>query len=424
IFETNPTYQNVFGQIEKRSYMGTVSTDFNLIQAGSLLRANGGYLIMEVESVLPKSQGASLIPHIVNRADEADLPAYGETLGGQIVLGTAALRCLRANGWKYIHAPRPELYDVRADPGETEDLAAGEPGRTAAMRAQLRKLIADSPEPVAADDALVHPDQTTLDRLQSLGYVGGDSVAAAPSAEIDRFDAAGEDPKDHAADFGAVGQAMDLLQIGQYSEAEIIYRRVRSVFPDVAELGMQHARSMFLQNHFEEAVALYRDLGESHPDNARVHYGLGKLLDRVGKRAEAIGEFTAAARLDPDYPEAHYDLGVALSKEGRGVEALDCFRNAIRARPTYVDARVNLGAGLAAGGRLDEAIEQYQQALRVAPDDAVIRYNLGNALLRRGDRAEAIHAYEQALRLQPDFAAARQALRLARQHPPGDTTTP
>jgi len=52
IFETNPTYQNVFGQIEKRSYMGTVSTDFNLIQAGSLLRANGGYLIMEVESVL------------------------------------------------------------------------------------------------------------------------------------------------------------------------------------------------------------------------------------------------------------------------------------------------------------------------------------------------------------------------------------
>jgi len=52
IFEANPTYQNVFGQIEKRAYMGTVSTDFTLVQAGSLLRANGGYLIMEVESVL------------------------------------------------------------------------------------------------------------------------------------------------------------------------------------------------------------------------------------------------------------------------------------------------------------------------------------------------------------------------------------
>ena len=52
IFETNPTYHNVFGQIEKRAYMGTITTDFTMIQAGSLLRANGGYLIMEIESIL------------------------------------------------------------------------------------------------------------------------------------------------------------------------------------------------------------------------------------------------------------------------------------------------------------------------------------------------------------------------------------
>lgn len=52
IFETNPTFQNVFGYIEKRAYMGTLMTDFTMVQAGSLLRANGGYLIMEIESVL------------------------------------------------------------------------------------------------------------------------------------------------------------------------------------------------------------------------------------------------------------------------------------------------------------------------------------------------------------------------------------
>ncbi len=52
IYETNPTYNNVFGQIEKRAYLGTLSTDFTLVQAGSLLRANGGYLIMDIESVL------------------------------------------------------------------------------------------------------------------------------------------------------------------------------------------------------------------------------------------------------------------------------------------------------------------------------------------------------------------------------------
>lgn len=52
VFEANPTYQNVFGQIEKRAYMGTLTTDFTMIQAGSLLQANGGYLIMEIESLL------------------------------------------------------------------------------------------------------------------------------------------------------------------------------------------------------------------------------------------------------------------------------------------------------------------------------------------------------------------------------------
>jgi predicted ATP-dependent protease len=47
IFESNPTYYNVFGRIEKRAFMGTVNTDFTMVQAGSLLNANGGFLIME-----------------------------------------------------------------------------------------------------------------------------------------------------------------------------------------------------------------------------------------------------------------------------------------------------------------------------------------------------------------------------------------
>ncbi len=52
IFETNPTYHNVMGRIEKRAHMGTVTTDFTMVQAGSLLEANGGFLIMDMESVL------------------------------------------------------------------------------------------------------------------------------------------------------------------------------------------------------------------------------------------------------------------------------------------------------------------------------------------------------------------------------------
>ncbi len=52
VFEPNPTYQNVFGRIEKKAFMGTFVTDFSMVQAGSLLQANGGFLILEIEPLL------------------------------------------------------------------------------------------------------------------------------------------------------------------------------------------------------------------------------------------------------------------------------------------------------------------------------------------------------------------------------------
>ncbi len=52
IFESNPTYYNVFGRIEKRAIMGTINTDFTMVQAGSMLNANGGFLIMEIDAVI------------------------------------------------------------------------------------------------------------------------------------------------------------------------------------------------------------------------------------------------------------------------------------------------------------------------------------------------------------------------------------
>jgi predicted ATP-dependent protease len=52
VFESNPTYQNVFGRIEKKPLMGGMTTDFTMVKAGSLLQADGGFLLMEIESLL------------------------------------------------------------------------------------------------------------------------------------------------------------------------------------------------------------------------------------------------------------------------------------------------------------------------------------------------------------------------------------
>ncbi|MDA2918533.1 AAA family ATPase [Desulfobacterota bacterium AH_259_B03_O07] len=52
LFETNPTYINLFGSIEKESRFGVLVTDFTMIHAGSIAKANGGYLVVDVLDVL------------------------------------------------------------------------------------------------------------------------------------------------------------------------------------------------------------------------------------------------------------------------------------------------------------------------------------------------------------------------------------
>ena len=52
VFEPNPSFQNLFGKIEKKPVMGTFATDFTMVQAGSLLKANKGYLILNIEPLL------------------------------------------------------------------------------------------------------------------------------------------------------------------------------------------------------------------------------------------------------------------------------------------------------------------------------------------------------------------------------------
>jgi lon-related putative ATP-dependent protease len=52
VFENNPTYPNLFGATERRAQFGALVTDFTLIRAGSLARANGGYLVLEALTLL------------------------------------------------------------------------------------------------------------------------------------------------------------------------------------------------------------------------------------------------------------------------------------------------------------------------------------------------------------------------------------
>ena len=77
IFETNPTYANLAGQIEKKAQFGTLYTDFTMIKAGSILKANGGYLIVHAEDVLKSPMSYDVIKRVLKN-DEIKIEEISE----------------------------------------------------------------------------------------------------------------------------------------------------------------------------------------------------------------------------------------------------------------------------------------------------------------------------------------------------------
>jgi arylsulfatase A-like enzyme len=107
--------------------------------------------------------------------------------------GWTPLRMMRDADFKYIAAPRPELYDLRADPFEQRDISSERPRLAAALRARLAAIEIGA---ATEDTAAASIDEETVRRIAALGYVsGGPSPAAG-----DR----GLDPKDYIGVYNAL----------------------------------------------------------------------------------------------------------------------------------------------------------------------------------------------------------------------------
>ena len=87
VFEDNPNYQNLVGRIEHIAHMGTLSTDFTLIKPGALHRANGGYLVLDVDKILTQPFAWNALKRALNGEDIRIEPV--ERLVG--LMGTVSL---------------------------------------------------------------------------------------------------------------------------------------------------------------------------------------------------------------------------------------------------------------------------------------------------------------------------------------------
>jgi len=88
ILELNPTFNNMFGRIEKEAQFGALSTDFSMIKSGSLHKANGGYLVLRIEDLLPNFQSWDGLKRTL-RDGKLIIEEIGERLG---FMATKSLR--------------------------------------------------------------------------------------------------------------------------------------------------------------------------------------------------------------------------------------------------------------------------------------------------------------------------------------------
>lgn len=370
-------------------------------------------------------EGQSLVPMAGGKKGR-DRETYIETFYPRENYGWSELIGLVSGDWKYIRAPKPELYNLKTDPGETRNEAgsAGDVASAAGRRLEtlVRKRAGVAPGP---GRALTAEEQ---ERLRSLGYVNFSGGGAASSAA---------DPKDKL-DVLKMAQLAEGFELeGRYAEAKDAYARLLELVPESPASYVNLALSEARLKKFDEAIATLRLGTERMPDSAVLHVRLGHTYLVTGRAAEALASMDRVIALEPTNVDAYTAAASALDALGRKAEARDYLEKAIAVEPENKFLRTSLAMNLASTGDVARAIEVYKALVNDYPGDHILRQHLGVAYGVAGDYANAIDSFKQAIAINPtptayiniavaskragDIAEAARYLRLYLADPKGES---
>ena len=403
----------------------------------------------------PMVDGKSLLP-LVAKGAPGHSWVYHETLVPRLEYGTAELRALERGRYKYIRAPRRELYDLVADPEETTNLAQRDSWVADEMERDLAGLLRNEGDTAPT----VEMDAETIARLRSLGYLAG-SESSSPDEDL-------PDPKDMIWALEAVNTARSYMAGFHYPEALALVDSVLAVNPrdgtaeriraaaylrmergaeakeafeillakcdacaDQLELLRDRALAAMVAGENDDALVRIRALRETAPDDP----DLARIEANILKRGEDSGGARDVLRTtlasEPNNADAWAALGDLEFGEGNLSEAEKAYQRALAVQPNHVAALLGMveiliprGGTQAArvfterayegdknhpaalfrmgwfaklDGRPAEAIEFYQRSLAAQPDNPVAWHNLGNIYLSLSRNAEAMDAFQRAL---------------------------
>jgi choline-sulfatase len=331
---------------------------------------------------------------------------YAETLVPLLHFGWSDLRSVRKGRWKYIQAPRPELYDLAADPGEQRNLADSEPSTVRGMRTALGEELDRERAASAGETSAASVPQELLDKLGALGYVGSRSRVSSKTP--------GADPKDKVEEFRIanelIREGLLLYEKQDYAGSVEQYRKLLELSIESFEVHFYLARGLSALGRFREAAPHFEEATRRQPRHAGAWEGLSQARSEQGDLAGALGAVREGENALPDDAGLKQREGAILVKMGRPEEARKAYEAAVALAPRNALLRARLGELLRQLGAIEESVARLREATEIDPKTAAYWNSLGMTLGGNGRLAEAETAFREAVKL--DETSARYAFNL------------
>ncbi len=163
--------------------------------------------------------------------------------------------------------------------------------------------------------------------------------------------------------------ACSLLQAGERQEIDSLPGSVTySDFTSSVSELFEAASDMLEDGELSEAEALYRQIIAAEPDSPHGYIGLGASLYYQDRLAEAEEAYTNATRRSPQTPMAYIGLGSITYSRGDFQAAQQAYAVALEFDETNADAHLGMGLALGELEQYDAAIQHLERFLELAPD--------------------------------------------------------
>lgn len=328
-------------------------------------------------------QGQSLLPEMAGASSLGDRPLYSETFLPRLHFNWSELRGAQNASYHFIDAPRPELYDLRSDPGEQKNLFAEKKAVSEEMRAKLNALVRaySASQELAQKTGL---DPALMERLKSLGYAG---FSGGGDLTVSNRDL--PDPKDRIGLYELISDAMADAQHGRLPESVDKLTQALKTEPKSVATRYLLGLSYYRLHKYEDAKRELAQVVEASPDYTLAVFNLGLAQARTGDLDGAIVNLRRTLTLDGTNFSAAFNLGVAYLQKKQIPESIEALQQSVTIYPEYAEGHRALGEVLLYAGNSKDALTHLQQAVELAPGDPRSHVSFAQALEANGRKSEA-----------------------------------